>query len=63
MDIGQVRSQLGKHLVALLVIATLLVGLVATVPSLTARATVTATHVQDRVNQPATVFAEFDAAP
>lgn len=60
---GQLRSQLGEHLVVVLVIAVLLVGFVATIPSLTARATDTATQVQDRMNQPATVLAEFDAAP
>jgi hypothetical protein len=63
MDNGQLRSQLDEHLVVLLVIATLLVGFVAAVPSVTARATGTAAHVQDRVNRPATVLAEFDAAP
>lgn len=60
---GQLRSRLGEHLVVVLIIAVLLVGLVATLPSLTAGAAETATQAQDRMNQPASVLAQLDAAP
>ena len=63
MDSGRCNSRLGQHLVALLVVASILVAIVATVPSLTAKATDTAGQAQERVNRPAMLLAELDAAP
>jgi hypothetical protein len=63
MDSARCSSRLGEHLVVLLVVATILVGFVATVPSLTAKATDTAGQAQERVNRPAMLLAELDAAP
>jgi hypothetical protein len=60
---GRLRSLLGEHLIVLLVVAMIVVGSLVTVPSLMAQTKDTATHMQDRVNQPLTVAAELRATP
>lgn len=60
---GRLRSALGEHLIAVLVVAMILIGSLAAVPSLMAQAGATATGVQERVDLPATVAAELEATP
>jgi hypothetical protein len=60
---GRFKNALGEHLIVLLVVAMVVIGAVAAVPSLVAQSEATATQIQNRVNVPLTVAAELDEAP
>lgn len=57
---GRIRSALGEHLVALLIVAIVVVGAVATIPRLEAQTKRTAARAQERVNLPLVVASSLD---
>lgn len=59
----RLRSALGEHLVVVLVVAMIIVGSLAAVPSLMAQTADTQTQVQNRMNLPLTMAAELDGTP
>lgn len=59
----RLRTALGEHLVVLLVVAMIIVGSLAAVPSLMAQTADTQTQVQYRMNVPLTMAAELDGTP
>jgi hypothetical protein len=57
---GDIRSILGEHLIALLVVAILVVGAVTAYPALATNTKATGVRAQDRVNMPLEVASQLD---
>jgi hypothetical protein len=57
---GRIRSALGEHLVALLIVAIVVLGAVAAIPTIEAQAKGTAAQTQERVNLPLVVASSLD---
>lgn len=60
---GRVRSALGEHLVALLVVAVVVLGLLTALPARAAQTKGTASKAQERVNLPLVVASQLDDQP
>jgi Tfp pilus assembly protein PilV len=57
---GHVRSALGEHLIALLVIAIVILGLLTAYPALASETRGTAGRAQERVNMPLLIASQLD---
>jgi hypothetical protein len=57
---GHMRSVLGEHLIALLVVATVVLGMLTAYSALAAETKGTAARAQERVNMPLVVASQLD---
>lgn len=57
---GRMRSALGEHLIAMLVVAIVVLGMLTAYPALAAETKVTGERAQQRVNMPLIVASQLD---
>jgi len=60
---GHMRSILGEHLIAVLVVAIVVLGMLTAYPALAAETKGTAARAQERVNMPLVVASQLDDQP
>lgn len=58
---GRIRSALGEHLIAVLIIAIVVLGMLTAYPAIAAQTKGTAARTQERVNMPLVVASNLDA--
>ena len=58
---GRIRSAVGEHLIAVLIVAIVVLGTLTAYPALAAETKVTATRAQERANLPLVVASQLES--